>query len=68
MVFVFSVKLLPNQRIVAMGRAGALKMEARGPRNGFLGRQNESHDLQDEARERQGGLSECQNGCPDGPW
>ena len=48
-VFIFSVKSLPNQKSVAMGRAGALKMEARRAQNHPSRRPNESRELPDEA-------------------
>ena len=51
-----------------MGRAGTLKMEARGARNSTPRRQNDSRELQDEAQEHQDGASECPNGRPDEPW
>ena len=52
-----------------MGRAGTLKIEARDPQNGPPRRQNgSSRELPNEALERRDGISECPNGCPDGPW
>ena len=39
-----------------------------GAQNVLTVRQNDSQELQDEAQERQDGLSECPNSCPDGPW
>ena len=68
MVCTNSANLLQSQQNAAMGCPGTLKMEAPSAQNGFLGRQNDAHKLQDKARERQDGLSECPYGCPDGPW
>ena len=68
MVFINSANLLQSQQNAAMGCPGTLQMEAPRAQNGFLGRQNDAHKLQDKARERQDGFSDCQNGRPDGPW
>ena len=59
MVFTNNANLLQSQQNAAMGCPGTLKMEAPSAQNGFLGRQKEAHELQDEARERQDGPSEC---------
>ena len=49
-IFIFSAKSLPDQKKVALGRAGILKMEARGTQNHSPRHQNDSWELQDEAQ------------------
>ena len=68
MVFIFSAKLLPNQKNKALEHAGTQKMEARAASNGSPIYQNASRKLQYEAQERQDGLSEYPNGCAKGSW
>ena len=68
MIFTISAKSQPNQKKVAIGRAGTLKMEAWCAENDSPRRQHDSRELLDEAQERQYGPSECPHDCPDGPW
>ena len=68
MIFIFSAKSLPNQKNVAIGRAGILKMETWDPPKHPSGHRNDSRELHDETQERQDGPSERPNDCPDGPW
>ena len=68
MIFTFSAKSLPNQKNVAIGHAGILKMETWDSLKDLSGHRNDSRQLQDETQERQDGPSERPNDCPDGPW
>ena len=63
-----STNLLQNRQNAAAGCSGTFKMEAFGTQNATLEQQNEPLGLQIETPERPDGPSECQNGCPAGPW